>query len=212
VWPRCLQVHGCARARRRPRTRSAGPGDLLGLGEQCLGLTQSLRSGVFKSNAEEQSRRNVKDFQNVENMAQLQRDGAGEDTAGGADAGAELSFELSKGNALDPDQGFEQSGNALSSRVRSLGNHGGKCTTLREKPCRRSRDGSTMPAMAGRGRVLRGPYRTSVRNKKVLLSFTEDEFARLVEAAETEGRATATLARVVVTEWLERRERRKPPG
>jgi hypothetical protein len=66
--------------------------------------------------------------------------------------------------------------------------------------------------MAGRGRVLRGPYRTSVRNKKVLLSFTEDEFTRLVEAAERDGLATATLARVVVTEWLERRERRKPPG
>jgi hypothetical protein len=61
--------------------------------------------------------------------------------------------------------------------------------------------------MAGR----RG-YRTSVRNKKVLLSLTEDEFTRLVEAAEREDLATATLARVVVTEWLDGRERKRPSG
>ena len=62
--------------------------------------------------------------------------------------------------------------------------------------------------MASVGKVRRGPYRTTVRNKKVLLSLTEEELARLVEAAEKEGLATATLARVVVTKWLERRRRR----
>jgi hypothetical protein len=66
--------------------------------------------------------------------------------------------------------------------------------------------------MAGFGRTLRGPYGTSVRNKKVLLSLTEDEFTRLVEAAGKEGLATATLARVLVTDWLSGHERRKPPG
>jgi hypothetical protein len=65
-----------------------------------------------------------------------------------------------------------------------------------------------MPSMA----VLRGSYRTSVRNKKVLLSLTEEEFTRLVEAAEKEGLAAATLARVVVTKWLERRVKSKLPG
>jgi hypothetical protein len=52
-------------------------------------------------------------------------------------------------------------------------------------------------------KMLRGPYRTSVRNKKVLLSFTEDEFTRLVDAAQQQELATATLARVVVIGWLE---------
>ncbi len=33
--------------------------------------------------------------------------------------------------------------------------------------------------MASVGKVRRGPYRTTVRNKKVLLSLTEEELARV---------------------------------
>ncbi|HEX4965513.1 MAG TPA: hypothetical protein VF173_32180 [Thermoanaerobaculia bacterium] len=64
--------------------------------------------------------------------------------------------------------------------------------------------------MASEAAVRRRLIPAKVRNKKVLLSLNEEEFEMLDEAARAQGLANATLARVVLTDWLERRERGEP--